>query len=303
MTTLIDVSRCPLRCHDRGTCFSWPPEPEFPPICACNELWEGKTCEHRQHNPFNVRRDRVANTQWRAMYGVACTSNETAAACNECGGCGAGGECELLRNNCTLRVDKVVPYRPRRYSSLYGKTRGRGRGRDASPGAKGRGTLAKGLGPPAKGRGAGGRQLRREIWQLERAQGLTPTKLGRAVATAHKEPRHGARRLEAVGAAPPKVGVCLSGWLGVAVHEGGESLQCSLWKSSLVPQLTPLTSCARLSMLLAALRTRDERLSRAGPTAGCGEAVGPGPSRGFCGLPHPGGGTCSSRCAPSCCSR
>ena len=242
MTTLIDVSRCPLRCHDRGTCFSWPPEPEFPPICACNELWEGKTCEHRQHNPFNVRRDRVANTQWRAMYGVACTSNETAAACNECGGCGAGGECELLLNNCTLRVDKVVPYRPRRYSSLYGKTRGRGRGRDASPGAKGRGTLAKGLGPPAKGRGAGGRQLRREIWQLERAQGLTPTKLGRAVATAHKEPRHGARRLEAVGAAPPKVGVCLSGWLGVAVHEGGESLQCSLWKSSLVPQLTPMTS-------------------------------------------------------------
>ena len=32
-------------------------------------------------------------------------------------------------------------------------------------------------------------------------------------------------------------------------------------------------------MLLTALRTRDERLSRSGPTAGCGEAVGPGPSR------------------------
>ena len=251
MTTLIDVSRCPLRCHDRGTCFTWPPEPEFPPICACNELWEGKTCEHRQHNPFNVRKDRVANTQWRATYGVACTSNETAATCNECGEhrCGADGECEwkamkpVLNNagNCTDKVNKV-PYRPRRYSSLYGKTRGRGRGRGASPGAKGRGALAEGLGPPAKGRGAGGRQLRREIWQQERAQGLTPTKLGRAVAAAHKEPRHGARRLEAVGAAPPKVGVCLSGWLGVAVHEGGESLQCSLWKSSLVPQLTPLTS-------------------------------------------------------------
>ena len=245
MTTLIDVSRCPLRCHDRGSCFTWPPEPEFAPICACIELWEGKACEHRQHNPYTTTRDRVSNTQWRAMYGVACTANETAATCNECGErhrCGADGECEwkavhgkAALKNCTLRVDKVVPYRPRMYSSLYGgKARGRGRGRGASPGAKGRGAPAKGiLGPPAKGRGAGGRQLRRAIWQQERAQGLTPTKLGRAVAAAHKEPRHGARRLEAVVAAPPKVGVCLSGWLGVAVHEGGESLQCSSWKMPL----------------------------------------------------------------------
>ena len=234
MTTLIDVSRCPLRCHDRGTCFTWPPEPEFAPICACSELWEGKTCEHRQHNPFNVRRERVANTQWRAMYGVACTSNETAATCNECGEhrCGAEGECEwkavhekagakAVLNDCTLRVDKVVPYRPRMYSSLYGKPRGRGRGRDASPGAKGRGA-------PAKGLGAGGRQLRRAIWGRVPWPRATPTKLARAAAAAHTEPRHGAaRRLEAVVAAPPRVGVCLSGWLGVAVHEGGESLQRS----------------------------------------------------------------------------
>ena len=281
MTTLIDISRCPLRCHDRGACFTWPPEPEFPPICACNELWEGKTCERRQHNPFNARRssEKAANAEWRGLHGVACTVNETAATCEECGEhrCDAG-ECMLKAApgnadayDCTLRGDKPTPYRPRMSSSLYGKTRGRGRGRGASPDAKGRGA-------PAKGRGTAGRQLRRTIWQQERAQGLTLSKLGRAVAAAHApEPRHGARRLEAVGApprvrarvrgrvwarvrvrlrvwakvrardrardrlsfraranptpgpsqvgAPPRVGVCLSGWLGVAVHAGGESLR------------------------------------------------------------------------------
>ena len=316
MTTLIDISRCPLRCHDRGACFTWPPEPEFPPICACNELWEGKTCERRQHNPFNARRssEKAANAEWRGLHGVACTVNETAATCEECGEhrCDAG-ECMLKAApgnadayDCTLRDDKPTPRRPRMSSSLYGKTRGRGRGRGASPDAKGRGapakgrgapprgrgtmakgrgapakgrgTMAEGRGAPAKGRGAAGRQLRRTIWQQERAQGLTLSKLGRAVAAAHApEPRHGARRLEAVGApprirarvrvrvwarvrvrlrvwakvrardrardrlrfraranptpgpsqagAPPRVGVCLSGWLGVAVHAGGESLR------------------------------------------------------------------------------
>ena len=78
MTTLVDVSRYPLRCHDRGSCFTWPPEPEFTPICACNELWEGKTCDHRQHNPFSARRDKISNAQWRDTHGVACTFNESA---------------------------------------------------------------------------------------------------------------------------------------------------------------------------------------------------------------------------------
>jgi len=244
MTTLIDVSRCPLRCHDRGTCFTWPPEPEFAPICACSELWEGKTCEHRQHNPFNVRRERVANTQWRAMYGVACTSNETAATCNECGEhrCGAEGECEwkavhekagakAVLNDCTLRVDKVVPYRPRMYSSLYGKPRGRGRGRDASPGAKGRGA-------PAKGLAAEGDLGPRAVAachpdEIGACRGRCPhgTSARRGAAT-----RGGGRR-------SPEGG-CVS--LGVARRRcargrrepAGQLVEAA----SLVPQLTPLTS-------------------------------------------------------------
>ena len=152
MTTLIDISRCPLRCHDRGACFTWPPEPEFPPICACNELWEGKTCEQRQHNPFNARRssEKASNAEWRGLHGVACTLNETAATCEECGvhRCDADGECMLKAvpgsadtYNCTLRGDRLTPYRPHQYASLYGKTRGRGRGRGASPDAKGRGVV------------------------------------------------------------------------------------------------------------------------------------------------------------------
>ena len=139
MTALIDVSRCPLRCHDRGSCFTWPSEPEFPPICACNELWEGKTCEQRQHNPFRpFSSEKASNTKWRAMHGVACTFNETAATCAECGEhrCGADGECEwkaVHRNaqdgqadsyGCTLR-SRLAPFRPRILSSRYGKTRGR----------------------------------------------------------------------------------------------------------------------------------------------------------------------------------
>ena len=223
MTSVVDLSLCTLRCHDRGSCFTWPPEPEFSPICACNELWEGKTCEHRQHNPFNRRRDNVANSQWHDTHGVACTFNISDTTCNECGEhrCSADGECEWKAGACTLKLEKTG----RVFS--FGKMRGHSKGRGASLEANGRSPLTQGRSRPTGERRTRERQLRK-LWQHERAQVGMQAEGGRAAAAAAAAvplaPQHDARRLEAA-AALPRVSVCLSGWLGVAVHQGGESLR------------------------------------------------------------------------------
>ena len=70
MTTVANTTAiCPSRCHDRGLCFISLTEPDFGPVCACDELWEGSSCAKRQHNPWHpcvdVRTPRAADKRPR----------------------------------------------------------------------------------------------------------------------------------------------------------------------------------------------------------------------------------------------
>ena len=85
MVSLANLSICPDRCNERGTCFRWPTEPEFKPICACDEKWFGRACESVHQNPWSPRREKSSYDQWQSIHGVACTSNVTAKSCDRCG--------------------------------------------------------------------------------------------------------------------------------------------------------------------------------------------------------------------------
>ena len=85
MVSLVELRLCLDRCHDRGTCFAWPTEPEFGPICACDYLWEGRACEKRQHNPWRSRQDENSfRDEHLREHGVACGLDTIAQSCELC---------------------------------------------------------------------------------------------------------------------------------------------------------------------------------------------------------------------------
>lgn len=142
MVSLVELRLCLHRCHDRGTCFAWPTEPEFGPICACDYLWEGRTCEKRQHNPWRQRQDEnTFREEHLREHGVACGLDTIAQSCELCPNgspnsrpevaCDSThGECEWKQRDgdsapgCHLKPQKTAQRRGyRTLSSTAGKGR------------------------------------------------------------------------------------------------------------------------------------------------------------------------------------
>lgn len=102
-TRVTRATRCPESCNGRGVCFDFgstsPTIQPFPAICACDELWEGKACNRRQHNPYHACRERDDYQSWAQAHGVSCSSNTSAASCEACASivrlCSQEGECVM----------------------------------------------------------------------------------------------------------------------------------------------------------------------------------------------------------------
>ena len=104
-TGMVRAARCPDSCSGRGICFDFgstsPTMLPFPAICACDELWEGRSCNRRQHNPYHSCRERADHLSWTQAHGVSCSHNTSAASCAACAStlrlCREEGECVVTR--------------------------------------------------------------------------------------------------------------------------------------------------------------------------------------------------------------
>ena len=123
-------SACPARCNGHGRCLGWQAQPDFPPMCLCDEFFDGLACAHRMLNPYAREHstERPKHNTWERVAGVACGGDRHAPSCSAClsssgiAGIIAGmmetesqlcaGECMLDAAKKCIKQPSYNPYEP-----------------------------------------------------------------------------------------------------------------------------------------------------------------------------------------------
>ena len=119
-----NASHCQQWCSGRGTCVSWPSQPQFPALCVCDKTYWGPSCAMRQSNPYSRTLSSERYETWRGQHGVNCGAGRHASACQSCpspqpddapgGTRECGGECTPAPSNASDCIYHPEAGRPAR---------------------------------------------------------------------------------------------------------------------------------------------------------------------------------------------